>query len=116
MLTVRSHVDAKLLMHLLGSAVVVVFLVYVGIFAIFVSINGRAKLPTVKFQQILWFPGYASVFEISWFITNSFPFFIFLSSTLLAGNVSPNFAFYSMVSFKSTRNLPSDSLRILQQN
>ena len=40
-------------------------------FAIFVSIDGRDKLPTVKFQQILWFPSCASVFEISWFITNS---------------------------------------------
>jgi hypothetical protein len=57
-------------MHFLGSTAVL-FGVYVGIFAIFVSIDGRAKLPTVKFQQILWFPGYASVFEISWFITNS---------------------------------------------
>jgi hypothetical protein len=36
-----------------------------------VSIDGRARLPIVKFQQILWFPGYASVFETSWFITNS---------------------------------------------
>ena len=50
------------------------FLVYVGIFSIFVSIDGRAKLSTVKFQQILWFPGYASEFETSWFITNNFLF------------------------------------------
>jgi hypothetical protein len=49
-------------------------------FSIFVSINGRAKLPTVKFQQTLWFPGYASVFEISWFITNSSPLSIYVSS------------------------------------
>ena len=51
------------------------FWVYVGIFAICVSIDGRAKLPTVKFQQTFWFPGYASVFETSWFMTNSSPFF-----------------------------------------
>ena len=43
---VRSHADAKLLMQFLGSAAVVVR-VYVGILAIFVSIDGRAKLPTV---------------------------------------------------------------------
>ena len=46
----------------------------------FVSIDGRAKLPTVKFQQIFWFPGYASVFETSWFMINSSPFSIFVSS------------------------------------
>ena len=66
-------------MHFLGSAVVVV-LIYLGIFAIFVSIDGRAKLPTVKFQQTFWFPGYASVFDISWFITNNSSFSIFVSS------------------------------------
>jgi hypothetical protein len=70
MLTVRSHADAKLSMHFLGSAAIVVLSICRH-FAIFVSIDGRAKLPTVKFQQILWFPGYASVFETSWFITNS---------------------------------------------
>jgi hypothetical protein len=63
-------------MHFLGSAVVVVLSICRH-FCHFVSIDGRAKLPTVKFQQILWFPGYASVFEISWFITNSSPFSIF---------------------------------------
>ena len=60
-------------MQFLGSAAVVVLSICRH-FSIFVSIDGRAKLPTVKFQQILWFPGYASVFEISWFITNSFSF------------------------------------------
>ena len=60
--------------------------VYVGIFAIFVSIDGRAELPTVKFQQILWSPGYASVFETSWFITNSFLSFPFLFHLLLEGS------------------------------
>jgi hypothetical protein len=42
--------------------------------------DGRAKLPTVKFQQTFWFAGYASVFEISCFITNSSPFFIYVLS------------------------------------
>jgi hypothetical protein len=70
---VRSHADAKLSMQFLGSAAVVVLSICRH-FSIFVSIDGRAKLPTVKFQQIFWFPGYASVFEISWFITNSFLF------------------------------------------
>ena len=40
----------------------------------FVSIDGRAKLPTVKFQQAFWFPGHVYVFETSWFMTNSAPF------------------------------------------
>jgi hypothetical protein len=39
-----------------------------------VSIDGKAKLPTVKFQQIFWFPSYASMFEISWFMKNSLLF------------------------------------------
>jgi hypothetical protein len=66
-------------MQFLGSAVVVVLSICRH-FSIFVSIDGRAKLPTVKFQQTFWFPGYASVFEISWFITNSSPFSIYVSS------------------------------------
>jgi hypothetical protein len=60
-------------MQYLGSAAVVVLSICRHFFH-FVSIDGRAKLPTVKFQQTFWFPGYASVFEISWFITNSFLF------------------------------------------
>ena len=46
----------------------------------FVSIVGRAKLPTVKFQQILWFPSYASLFETSCFMKNGSPFSIYVSS------------------------------------
>ena len=42
-------------MQFLGSVVVVVLSICRH-FAIFVSIDGRAKLPTVKFQQIFWFP------------------------------------------------------------
>jgi hypothetical protein len=63
-------------MHFLGSAAVVVLSICRHFFH-FVSIDGRAKLPTVKFQQILRFPGYASVFEISWFITNNSLFSVF---------------------------------------
>ena len=79
MLTIRSHADAKLSMHFLGSTAVVVLSICRH-FCHFVSIDGRAKLPTVKFHQTLWFPGYASVFETSWFITNSSSFSIFVSS------------------------------------
>ena len=60
-------------MHFL-DLVAVVFSVYVGVFSIFVSIDGRAKLLTVEFQQTFWFPGYASMFEISCFMTNNSPF------------------------------------------
>jgi hypothetical protein len=73
--SVRSHADARHSMHLLDLVAVVVLSICRH-FHHFVSIDGRAKLPTVKFQQIFWSPGYASVFEISWFITNnslSFP-------------------------------------------
>ena len=83
--SVRSHADAKLSMHCLDLVVVVVLSICRH-FAIFVSIYGRAKLPTVKFQQILWFPSYASVFEISWFITNSSPSFPSLFHLLLEGS------------------------------
>lgn len=69
-----KHADIMPSMRWLKPIVVVLLWVYVGIFSIFCSIDGRAKLPIVKFWWSIAFPGYVYVCET--FLFNDSKLFI----------------------------------------